>query len=176
MPERNGLQLIQGFQERLTTGASLDQLRTKAATQRERTAARRLLAEFVFAYYCAKLGHPRARYTEAREKLLMQRLVDNDDDVNTLLYAVDGVFHDDWVMGKDPRSTKRYDTLHFIFRTWDQVERFAEERKGYIAEKPHGQAVKYGLVTGKAQGMLPASQPFADPSLVGKVEVQERRA
>lgn len=139
---RNGAALVLSIQN----GAlDLTAVHDQTASRRETEVRRKQLAEMVFAYYSAVLDHPRAIFTPARERLLCARLVECDDDISALLYAIDGVKYDDWVMGKDPRSVKRFDTPEFIFRTWGQVERFAESRLGYAKGEPHKLAVKYAL-------------------------------
>ena len=139
---RSGAALVLSIQ---TGSIDLTAVSDQTATRRDVETRRKKLAEVVFAYYSAVLDHPRAIFTPARERLLCARLVECDDDISALLYAIDGVKYDDWVMGKDPRSVKRFDTPEFIFRTWGQVERFAETRLGYAKAEPHKLSTKYGL-------------------------------
>lgn len=127
-------------------GVDLVTVQEQTAGRRTKEAHRKRLAEVVFAYYSAVLDHPRAIFTPARERLICARLLECEDDISALLYAIDGVKNDDWVMGKDARSVKRFDTPEFIFRNWGQVERFAESRIGYQKQEPHKLAVKYALV------------------------------
>lgn len=140
MTAKNGLALVKAIEEE---GTGLQEVRALALTRKEAEAHRKRLAEVVFAYYSAKLDHPRAIFTPARERLICLRLEDCNDDASALLYAIDGVKADDWVMGRSARSEKRYDTPEFIFRTWGQVERFAESRPGYNESQPHRLALKY---------------------------------
>lgn len=142
MTPRNGLALVQSIKD---GGLDLQTVTDQALAQENAEMRRKQLAEVVFAYYSAKLKHPRAIFTRSRERMVSLRLEDCNDDVSALLYAIDGVAADDWVMGRSARSEKRYDTPEFIFRNWGQVERFAESRKGYNARDPHPLAVKYGL-------------------------------
>lgn len=142
MKDRSGAALVLSIQ----SGAiDLSTVQGQTANRRDRETHRKKLAEVVFAYYSAKLDHPRAIFTPARERLICLRLEECDDDVSALLYAVDGVKNDDWVMGRDSRSVKRFDSPEFIFRNWGQVERFAESRQGYNDHKPHPLATKHGL-------------------------------
>lgn len=142
MTQKSGAALVLHIQEHpLDLKAVTDQ----AVTRREAEVRRKKLAEVVFAFFSAKLDHPRAIFTPARERLICLRLEDCNDDVSALLYAIDGVKADDWVMGRCSDSVKRFDTPEFIFRNWGQVERFAESRKGYNEGKPHPLAVKYSL-------------------------------
>lgn len=142
MTERSGAAIVLSIQ---SGSLDLAQVNAQTATRRELETRRKQLAEVVFAYYSAKLDHPRAIFTPARERLICLRLSDCNDDISALLYAIDGVKADDWVMGRDNRSQKRYDTPEFIFRNWGQVERFAESRPGYNDQKPHPLALKHHL-------------------------------
>jgi len=140
----SGAALVLSIQER---GAlDLQSVKDQATSRRQAEEYRKRLAEVVFAFYSAKLHHPRAIFTPARERLICLRLEECGDDVSALLYAIDGVYADDWVMGRSNDSVKRFDTPEFIFRNWGQVERFAESRKGYNEGKPHPLAIKYSLV------------------------------
>ena len=152
-----GNAIIQTFQQRLETALASDQMdllevQRQALSRREIARNRATLAELVFAYYCGKLNHPRALFNSARERLICRMLETNDDDINALLYAIDGVEKDDWVMGRSNDSVKRFDTPEFIFRNWGQVERFAETRIGFNAGRPHPLAVKYGICAPEAEG------------------------
>jgi hypothetical protein len=140
MTDRTGAALVLSIQQ-----GSLEAVKSQSLARREQDGNRKKLAEVVFAYYSAKLDHPRAIFTPARERLICLRLEDCNDDVSALLYAIDGVKQDDWVMGRANDSVKRFDTPEFIFRNWGQVERFAESRPGYNQHKPHPLALKYNL-------------------------------
>lgn len=103
---------------------------------------RKLIAAFVFAYWAKKLNHDNARLDEKRERVLVKRLVENGDDVNELLYVVDGALRDDWIMGRDARSPKRYDGIETVFRDRAQVERLALAG-GFRSGQRHALAERY---------------------------------
>ncbi len=112
----------------------------------EREQLARAKAGLIFAYWAKCLHHGRALLDKKRERRLLARLQENAGDVSELLYVVDGARHDDWLMGRDPRSDRRYDGIETIFRDREQVERLAETCDDYRSDKPHPLAVKYNLV------------------------------
>lgn len=142
MTDRTGAALVLSIQN---GGLNMSEEQDEASDRKAKDSKRRKAAEIIFAYYSAILGHPRAIFTPARERLICARLQECNDDASALLYAIDGVKADDWVMGQAPQSSKRYDNPEFIFRNWGQVERFAETRPGYQQAKPHKLALKYSL-------------------------------
>lgn len=119
-------------------GVVFDQI---AAQQRTRVSGEQLLklqAEMVFLYWSAKFSHPNAMLDAKRERKIIDRLKENDSNVSELLYALDGASHDDWIMGKDPKTNgKKYDDIVTVLRDRGQVERFASTRRGYRDSKPH---------------------------------------
>jgi hypothetical protein len=104
---------------------------------------RKVAASLVFAYWAAKTGHTRALLDPKRESILVRGLRDNGDNPHELLYVVDGALKDDWTMGRDPRSTKRYDGIETLFKDRAHVEKFAGLCQGYKDGKPHPMAVKH---------------------------------
>lgn len=102
---------------------------------------RRLAAELVFSYWVARFDHPRAKLDDARENRIISRLKENDDDVSELLYALDGAYHDDHIMGR--KSGVVYDGIETILRDRAQVERFSNTQQGFKEQKPHRAYVKY---------------------------------
>jgi hypothetical protein len=50
--------------------------------------------------------------------------------VHELLYAIDAARADDWIIGRDPKSPKKYDGIEVIFRDRPQIERLSGETPG----------------------------------------------
>lgn len=73
----------------------------------------------------------------------MARLVESRGDWGIMCYAVDGALKDDFLMGRDDRSARRYDGIETIYRDRGQVERLAEMCPKYRAGEPHPLVVKY---------------------------------
>ena len=86
---------------------------------------RRALAAMTFAYWANKLVHPNALLDDRRERMLVKRLIENRDNLDELFFVIDGALGDDWIMGRDQRSSKRYDGIETLFRDRAQVERLA---------------------------------------------------
>lgn len=114
---------------------------TKGRKDKERY--RRALAGLVFAYWAAKYDHKRALLDPKRERRLMARLEECQDKVSDLLWALDGGLKDDWVMGRDRHSTRKYDDLETILRDRAQIEKFGERMKGFRDDLVHPMAKKY---------------------------------
>lgn len=115
------------------------------ARRRETAGARReMFAEIVFAYWATKLGHTRTFIDPKRRATLRSRLVENGDDLSELLYVVDGALRDDWTMGRDARSTKRFDGIETIYQDRAHVEKFAGMSAAFKKGEPHPMATKYG--------------------------------
>lgn len=104
---------------------------------------RRVQAQLVFSYWAKKMGHERALLDHDRERRLIKRLEENRGNVDELLYVVDGALRDDWTMGRDNRSTKRFDGIETIYQDRAHVEKFAGMCQGYKDGKQHAMAVKY---------------------------------
>lgn len=92
------------------------------------------LVGFAFGYWAARLGHMAARLDPKRERTVLARLQECDGNPNDLLYAIDGALRDDWTMGRDRRSVKRFDGIETIFRDRGKVEELA----GLIPEWARG--------------------------------------
>jgi hypothetical protein len=107
-------------------------------------------ADLVFSYWATRMGHRAAIYDSKRERRLLARLKENGDDIHELLYAIDGAIRDDWLMGRDPKSPRKYDGIEVIFRDREQVERLAGATPGWRKKAPHPLAVKYGEALGEA--------------------------
>lgn len=110
---------------------------------RKQEARRRALAAVAFAYWSARLNHPRALLDAKRERRLMERLKESGDHLDELLWAIDGVQKDPWLMGTSPTSTKAYTDLATIFRDREQIERLASLCPGYRRGEPHPEAQVY---------------------------------
>lgn len=121
----------------------LEQVRAGAMDRFKREDWLKHCAEVVFAYWAAKLGHPEALLDRKRETRIMARLRENNGNWGELCYAVDGALKDDWLMGRDERSRRRYDGIETIFRDREQIERLARECRGYRDGKLHPLVVKY---------------------------------
>jgi len=117
--------------------SDLAETSAEAKSQKQRQQFRRALAGLVFAYWAAKFDHPRALLDPKRERRLMARLEECGDNVSDLLWALDGAFRDDWIMGRDPRSTRKYDDLHTILRDREQIERFGGNMPGFRENRVH---------------------------------------
>lgn len=108
------------------------------------------LAEVVFAYWAARLHHPKALLDRKRDARLRARLRESGGDWGLLLYAVDGALSDDWIMGRDERSARPYDGIETIFRDRAQVERLAELCPRCRRGEPHPLVAKYQNGNGHA--------------------------
>ena len=95
------------------------------------------MAEVVFAYWAARMGHPKAILDRKREGKILARLRENRGDLGELLYVVDGARKDDWLMGRDPRCPRSYDGIETLFRDREQVERLANLAPGYRTGQAH---------------------------------------
>lgn len=104
---------------------------------------RDIQAEVIFAYWASRMGHPLARLDLKREARIKARLAENDNDVNELLFVVDGARKDDHLMGK--KDGKKYDGIDTIFRDRGQVERLAE-LGGFKPDAAHPMAKKYAAI------------------------------
>lgn len=118
-------------------------------------------AEVAFAYWAKRMGHERSLLDPKRERRLMERLRESDGDLHELLYAVDGAQRDDWIMGRDPRSPRKYDGDETIFRDRAQVERLARLVPAYNRGEPHPMAKKYAALMGEGGDAPPAPQEVA---------------
>lgn len=99
---------------------------------------RALKAQMCFLYWVAKFKHFGAIATPERLRRIVARLKENDGDIGEILYALDGAFRDDWLMGRDPRSNgKKWDDVDTILRDRAQVERLARAMPAFVKGKPH---------------------------------------
>lgn len=139
--------VARGATNKLSVPEIVTQLQDTAlqARRRETAGARReMFAEIVFAYWATKLGHTRTFIDPKRRATLRSRLVENGDDLSELLYVVDGALRDDWTMGRDARSTKRFDGIETIYQDRAHVEKFAGMSAAFKKGEPHPMATKYG--------------------------------
>jgi hypothetical protein len=116
-------------------------------------------AEVAFAYWAKRMGHERSLLDAGRERRLIARLRENNGDLNELLYCVDGAQRDDWIMGRDAKSPRKYDGDETIFRDRAQVERLARLCPAYVRGEPHPMAKKYAALMGEGGNAPP--QPHA---------------
>lgn len=132
---------------KLSVPAIVEQLQDVAlqARRRETAGARReMFVDIVFAYWATKLNHEGTLLDNKRRATLRARFVENGDNLSELLYVVDGALRDDWTMGRDARSTKRYDQIATIYQDREHVEKFAAMNAAWKAGTPHPMADKYG--------------------------------
>lgn len=135
--------VVQSIQERGRLDTVLSNIRLDAATKAELQEFRRSQVELLFAYWAAKLHHPRALLDARREKIGLRALRDNGGDEGELLYVVDGAAKDEWTMGTDPRSTRRHDGFDRLFQNRATIEYYAELCPKYRQGLPHPIALKY---------------------------------
>jgi hypothetical protein len=115
-------------------------------TERRHTkeAWRKAAAELVFAYWAARTGHDNAVLDGKREARLIRAMRESGDNIDELLYAVDGCLRDDHLQGRTRDSDgRKYDGVQTVFRDREQVERLAGLVPDYRAKKPHKMAEKY---------------------------------
>lgn len=130
----------------------LAQAQLSTTKRQQRQDWRRAITTVVFAYYTAKTGQQRSILTEARERMVCLRLEEGHDDPHALLYAIDGLVADDYVMGRSERSSKVYATPELLFRNWGQVEKYAQQRRGFNENVPHPLATKHGIPEAPKEG------------------------
>lgn len=136
LPAVRGPRNAVAIRERLSV--VFDQIAAKERTRVSGEQLLKLQAEMVFLYWSAKFAHPGAMLDAKRERKIIERLKENDGNVSEILYALDGASHDDWIMGKDPKTNgKKYDDIVTLLRDRGQIERFATTRRGYREQKPH---------------------------------------
>ncbi len=121
----------------------LESLRDGALERLKRDKLYAGMAEIIFAYWAARLHHPAALFDQKRERRLLARLRESGGDWGLLCYAVDGALTDDWLMGRDMHSPRKYDGIETIFRDRAQVERLAELCPHFRAGQPHPLVTKY---------------------------------
>jgi hypothetical protein len=79
----------------------------------------------VFDHWAKEHNHPHAKLDPKRRKRIDARLREGFS-ADQLCQAISGARKDDWLMGRDPRSSKVYDGIQTILRDADQVERLIE--------------------------------------------------
>lgn len=81
----------------------------------------------VFEYWQTKLGKENHSLTADRRRIIQTRL--KCFSVEQLCSAIDGTFKDDWLMGRDVKSTKPYNDFETIFKNDSKVETLIEQSK-----------------------------------------------
>lgn len=122
---------------------------SRRAIRREQL--RQLQAEFVFTYWAHVHDHPNTVMDKKRVARIMQRLEENDGDVNELLYVVDGAKKDRHLMGGNDRDRK-YDGIETIFRDRGMVERLAENMPKFKRGEAHKMLAKWGEILRESGG------------------------
>lgn len=84
-------------------------------------AQREAAARQVFEYWQQLYEHQQASYDAKRRQRILARL-DEGKTVEQLCAALRGGKHDDWLMGRDPKSTKVYDGIETLLRDAAKVE------------------------------------------------------
>jgi hypothetical protein len=123
--------------------AHLQEVSTQTDRRLNTEAIRDVQVQVVFAYWAKRLGHEKTLLDQKRQRVLERRLSENGGNLSELLYAIDGALKDDWTMGRDVKSPRKYDGIETVFRDRAQVERFAGECPDWRAGKPHPMATKY---------------------------------
>lgn len=123
--------------------ADLEAVSHETSKRKQTEHRRKCLAGLVFAYWAAKYGHDRALLDPKREKKIIARLAECEDNVSDLLWALDGALKDDWIMGRDKHSTRKYDDIETILRDRAQIEKFGERTKGFRENRSHPMTTKY---------------------------------
>lgn len=106
--------------------------------------ARELLAGIVIGYWMAKFNHTRALVDPPRKRLVVKQLEQNGDNLDELLYALDGAARDAYVNG-DKDGTK-HDEIEFLLRNRSNIERYANVSKKYRDGVAHPTAEKYKAI------------------------------
>lgn len=174
LPALRGPRTHQAIMDRLA--AVSDEIQSGARRALAVEQMRRLAAELVFSYWTVRFSHPKARLDDKREARIMERLKENDDDVSELLYALDGAFHDEFIMGRGKHSGRPpYDGIETILRERTQVERFSVTRQDFNNGKPHKAYVKYlAALGGQVQSeQVPQVQDISEPDAVHAGEVED---
>ncbi|MBA3645330.1 MAG: hypothetical protein H0W63_04065 [Gemmatimonadaceae bacterium] len=107
-------------------------------------------ASLVFAYWAAKANHTGALLDRKRERTITARLEEGKDNLNEMLYVVDGLLRDDNLMGRRNDSNRKYDGIETIFRDRAQVERLAA-LGGYREGATHPMVKKYADAVGATE-------------------------
>lgn len=114
-----------------------------AALSEQEAEVKRIREEMVslaFAYWAIRTNHLNALQDPKRERILRNRLVENSNNINELLFVVDGLKRDKSLMGDNDRGRK-YDGIETIYRDRAIVERLAE-LGGYSPGTTHPQVAE----------------------------------
>lgn len=80
--------------------------------------------DLVFGHWKQEHGHPRAKLDHKRRSRISARLKDFSAD--QLCQAITNAHNDPWLMGEDPKASRKYDGLETLLRDTTQVERLLE--------------------------------------------------
>lgn len=123
--------------------AALAEVRAQGTTRHQQRRLRAALAGLVFSYWAHKFHHQRAILDPKRDKLIQQRLLECEDNVSDLLWALDMAAKDDWVTGEDPKSRHPNDSIEYLFRDRGMVEKFGDRSRRFRENAIHPMAAKY---------------------------------
>ncbi len=90
-----------------------------------RDRAREKPDRIIFEFWQKKMGHKNAKFDSKRKTRINARLKDGFTP-KELCQAIVGATKDDWLMGRDKQSNRKYDDIEHIFRDVAQVERLIE--------------------------------------------------
>lgn len=76
----------------------------------------------VFEHWKSAMGHPGSRLGPDKERRIKARLKEGYS-VEQLCGAIDGALRDEFLMGRDPKSPRKYDGIETLLRDGSQVER-----------------------------------------------------
>lgn len=82
----------------------------------------------VFVEWQTVHGHPTSKLDEKRKALIRRALKLHT--AEQLGQAIRGALKDDWIMGRDPKSTKKYDGIETLLRDTAQIERLIDLETG----------------------------------------------
>lgn len=125
----------------------LDEVAQGTRKRITREQSRKLLAGIVVGYWMAKFNHPKALVDNKRERLVMKQLEENGDNLDELLYALDGAAREPYVNGQ--KDGTPHDDIEFLLRNRGQIERFANLSKKYRDGVAHPTAAKYETIFAK---------------------------
>ena len=142
LPAIRGKRDVQAVMLRLAT--TLDEVTAGRRDALNRDQWRRIAAELVFAYWAKSFGKERSFLTDndPRERKILARMAENDDDVSELLYALDGAKRSKFLMG-DNESRTVYDGIETLLRDRAQVEKLSSKCKAWRDGEPHPMILKY---------------------------------
>lgn len=142
-----------------------------------RARRRQALTEMVFGYWAMTYSKPSTvRLSPDRARVIARALEQNDDNLSEILFALDGARKDDWIMGRDARSSTKYDTPETILRDRGTIERHASRISAYTRSEDHPQARELLTVLDLQHPMPALPVPPAEPQRVVWGDVAEASA